>query len=190
MKLKTKGKKASDEENLENMDEYGLIDTERPVVFCQDPKSFIYNIMMERNMDIDNTLIKIGIDDGQGILKINVQITEHGSSGDCSKSRSKYSDGIAPKMQKLGSVKKLFILLAVPNIPELHENLACLLSEIDISSIDFSLSSDLKIVLMLLGKDSGACRHACPYCESCSPWDTVQVPNSLISLKNWHKKLG
>ena len=60
---------SSDEEML---DEEGLKDIVRPVVICKDPKEFVYLLMMERNLDPNHTQVKIGADDGQKIMKINV----------------------------------------------------------------------------------------------------------------------
>ena len=51
-----------------------LDEVERPVVVCKDTKHFIYDIIFERGMSVDDSLVKIGIDDGQGILKVNVQV--------------------------------------------------------------------------------------------------------------------
>ena len=43
------------------------------------------------------------------------------------------------------------------------------------------------LVLILLGKDSGSCRHACPYCEDGAPWNTPSRLNTLGSLLSWHE---
>ena len=78
VKLKHKPKKKKDdsdsEESDSNLDEDGLKDILRPVVVCTDPQEFLHKVMLERNMDVENTDIKIGADDGQKIFKINVQL--------------------------------------------------------------------------------------------------------------------
>ena len=53
--------------------------------------------------------------------------------------------GVAPKKPKEGSVHKLLMLLAVPNIQELHFNLKVLLAELGLDSLDFVITSDIKI---------------------------------------------
>ena len=79
LKLKPKKKKdddsdSDDSESDSEYDEDGLKDIVRPVALCKDPREFIYRVMMERNLDIENTDIKIGADDGQQIFNINVQL--------------------------------------------------------------------------------------------------------------------
>ena len=78
VKLKHKPKKKKDdsdsEESDSNLDEDGLKDILRPVIVCTDPQEFLHKVMLERNMDVENTDIKIGADDGQKIFKINVQL--------------------------------------------------------------------------------------------------------------------
>ena len=74
----------------ECLDDQGLRDIERPVDVCKDPNVLIYTAMRARNVDPDNTLVKIGADDGQQIFKINVQLTKY---DDCEseKDRTTYS---------------------------------------------------------------------------------------------------
>ena len=80
------------EQNHSELDQDGLKDIVRPVVVCSVPQEFIYKVMMERNMDIDNTDIKIGADDGHNIFKINVQLVSKEQKDSTSKSRASYSD--------------------------------------------------------------------------------------------------
>ena len=94
LKFKPKKKKSddesSDDEDFE-LDEEGCQDVVRPVVICKDPKEFIAKVMLERNLDPENTDIKIGADDGQGLFKLNVQLLSRGGEGEDS-SRARYSD--------------------------------------------------------------------------------------------------
>ena len=98
VKLKHKPKKKKDdsdsEESDSNLDEDGLKDILRPVVVCTDPQEFLHKVMLERNMDVENTDIKIGADDGQKIFKINVQLMSkiHEEVELDSKSRASYSE--------------------------------------------------------------------------------------------------
>ena len=80
----------SSDEEIE-LDDEGCVDIVRPVVICSDPAEFIAKVMVERNMDPENTVIKIGADDGQGLFKLNVQLFSR--EGETSTSgRAKYSD--------------------------------------------------------------------------------------------------
>ena len=115
-----------------------------------------------------------------------------------------FTKGVAAKKHKEGSVHKLLMLLAVPKIQELYYNMQVLLGELGLESLDFSVTSDIKMgniykvtknikfmftfsVLIMLGKDSGACRHACPFCEDGTPWKNPSKLNTLGSLLKWHE---
>ena len=181
LNLKLKPRKKSEEGKENYVDEHpeldndGCIDIVRPVVVCADPEELIYKVIHDHHMDPSNTEIKIGADDGQGIFKICVQILSK-ENGEPSKTKFKE-----------GGVHKLLILLAVPDIQELYSNLKILLQELRLEAMDFSVTSDLKIVLLLLGKDSGSCRHACIYCEDGAPWSNPSKLNTLGSLQAWHE---
>ena len=43
------------------------------------------------------------------------------------------------------------------------------------------------VVLIMLGKDSGSCRHACIYCEDGTPWKNPSKLNTFGSLKKWNE---
>ena len=99
MQLKHKPKKKktdiSEEEDSSDeeveLDDEGCLDIVRPVDICSDPGEFIAKVIVERNMDPEQTVIKIGADDGQGLFKLNVQLlSREGETG--SDGRAKYSD--------------------------------------------------------------------------------------------------
>jgi hypothetical protein len=64
--------------------------------------------------------------------------------------------------------------------------LKILLGELGLESLNFSITSDLKMVLIMLSKDSGSCRHACIYCEDGTHWNTPSKLNFFGSLQKWH----
>ena len=80
----------SSDEELE-LDDDGLQDIIRPVAVCRDPHEFVSKVMMDRNMTLDETDIKIGADDGQGLFKINIQLLSNEKQTEPT-SRAKYSD--------------------------------------------------------------------------------------------------
>ena len=100
MKFKHKPKQKKDdssedddsgEDDLE-LDEEGCQDIVRPVVICSDPQELIAKVMLDRNMDPDNTDIKIGADDGQGLFKLNVQLLSRDRENRDTTGRAKYED--------------------------------------------------------------------------------------------------
>ena len=57
--------------------------------------------------------------------------------------------GVASKKHKEGSVHKLLMLLAIPKIQELHYNLRVLLAELGLESLDFVITSDIKMGVLM-----------------------------------------
>ena len=95
MSLKYKPKKRKDDDTSEDeveddmeLDAEGCLNIDRPVVVCRDPQELVAKVMHDRNMNPENTLIKIGADDGQGLFKLNVQLM---SKDDKSENRDVYS---------------------------------------------------------------------------------------------------
>ena len=60
---------------------------------------------------------------------------------------------------------------------------------LDLQSVGkIGLNIDIKMMLDLLGKQSGACRHSCPYCECMAPWTCYCPANTLGSLQDHHAR--
>ena len=95
--------------------------------------------------------------------------------------RSKYSEGFSPQDFKLSSVKKLFIL-AVTCATETYKNVKAILETLGLEAVEFGYSLDLKMALILGGKQTAACRHCCPYCDGRMPWLTPGNPATIGSL--------
>ena len=93
------------------------------------------NLSMDRNLELR-------LDDGQNILKVTAQVLnqERDDNVEAKLKRAKYSEGVAPKERKAGGVNKHLIF-------------------------DWTVSSDMKLTLILIEKDQASCRHACPFCK-------------------------
>ena len=96
--------------------------------------------------------------------------------------RARHQDGVSGRQAKNSSVKKLMVVAAAPNTEESWENIETLLGELDIASLSACpFAVDMKVQLILLGKQTGASKHACPYGHGSAPFDS---PCPLITLKN------
>ena len=156
-------------------------EVEVPVVFANDVEDLAGLIMHECNLEPGTTVGQIGIDDGQGLVKIMMSLKEKDPE-ECSKNKKmKYSEGFAAKDFKLSGVKKLILLLVSPTT-ETHANLSSLLALLGIEAIDYGFSCDLKMVLLLLGKQPASSKHCCPYCVGSSPWIGNFDPVTIGSL--------
>ena len=83
--------------------------------------------------------------------------------------RSLYRDGFAPMAYKDAGVKKLIVLAMAP-CKETHENVEAMLKLLNITFLEFAYSADIKMILILMGKQGASCTHACPFCEGSKPW--------------------
>ena len=52
---------------------------------------------------------------------------------------------MASKSFKNSSVKKLMLLAVVPQVPENHPNMEVILGELNMESVEFSVSADVKM---------------------------------------------
>ena len=71
MKFKPKKKKDDDSDHSDDEDdlvvgEDGLVNIKREGVFCKDLDAFTNFLIDERGLNPDDTMIKVGMDDGQG----------------------------------------------------------------------------------------------------------------------------
>ena len=123
-----------------------------PVVYSNNVEGLASLLMAERGLSPENSLIQIGIDDGQHLLKVMMSVKEKDPDPVEPKlKKAKYEVGFAPQDFKMSGVKKLILLLVSPTT-ERHDNMAALLDLLKIDALDFGLCCDLKMVNILLGK--------------------------------------
>ena len=161
-----------------------------PGVICNDVEELVALVLHHRTQSPEDIDVKLGIDGGQGSLKVTLSLTLKPDSHDTSWSppskRFQYSDGYGSGDFKDSSVHKTLILALVPTMNESYVNLKMLLDKLNLNSLEYSLSEDIKVMLQTLGKQPAACSHPCPYCETSKP-DMLKAPhNTLASLCAWH----
>ena len=141
-----------------------------PVVYANDVEGLASLVMAERGLSPENSLVQIGIDDGQHLLKVMMSVKEKDPDPVEPKlKKAKYEEGFAPQDFKMSGVKKLILLLVSPTT-ERHDNMKALLDLLKMEALDFGLCCDLKMVNILLGKQSASSKFCCPFCLGCSPW--------------------
>ena len=136
---------------------------EKPVVVVKDVNSLIRYLLEEMDLDEGKTLLKVGIDDGQGFLKFCLLIVNK------------------HKNEAANSVKEVIILSAVPDVKESYENVYTLWKEVGINDIEgnVKLGADLKIYNIVLG--IGTHSSSCP-CYICDARDLVIIDHSFLIL--------
>lgn len=146
-----------------------LEDVMKPAVFATDTQDLAGKIMMERNLRPEDCIIQVGIDDGQNMIKVMMTIKEKEVVPDEKGKKAKYREGYCPGEFKNSGVKKLIVLFVSPTC-ERHDNISTILKELGLEAIDFAYSADLKMLLIICGKQAASCKHCCPFCDGTSPW--------------------
>ena len=55
------------------------------------------------------------------------------------------------------------------SLNEKYHNLRLIVDKLNISSLDYKVSEDLKVLLQMVGKQAVTSKHPCPYCMTSSP---------------------
>jgi hypothetical protein len=77
---------------------------------------------------------------GQQFMKITLSMQEQ--TGGNEEAGAYKNDG----------VKRILVLAIVKDIPETYDNVLLLLNELDIDCVSYAISSDLKLINIILGK--------------------------------------
>merc|ERR1711872_1101262 len=80
MKIKQKQKAETDPKDVgiaPDLDEKGYVTVERIGVFCNDCDSLLKKLLSIREMNPHETTVLVGLDDGQGLLKVCMTVQEN-----------------------------------------------------------------------------------------------------------------
>ena len=144
--------------------------------------------LQSRDTNFKDVEVKVGIDGGQGFLKVTVSMTKGPVNDEPSSKRSKYQDGYGAKEFKDTSVYKCLILACLPTMDESYPCLKNLMDVLEVESLDYSMSQDIKVMLQVIGKQCAASTHPCPYCEAKIPLLLKSKLNTISSLLAHHNK--
>lgn len=157
------------ENNVKKKKIQKLIEVEKTVVCARDVEELACFIMEERNLSPEDSSAQVGIDVGQGLIKFMLTVKRKEKDNKQKGKKMKYNEGFQFNQFKLSGVKKLLVLLVSPTI-ETYENIAGLMGELRLDAVDFGYSCDLKMILLLCGKQSASSKYCCPFCTDCAPW--------------------
>ena len=135
-----------------NFSEYAIVTT--------DITGLIDKVLLERQLDKKDALIRIGLDGGGGFLKVCLSIFNLDNA--VSK-----SSNLAKKFKDSG-VKKVFVIGIAPGVPENYINMKKLWLSIGLDKLkyDFTIATDLKLCNILLGLMSHSSMHPCCWCDT------------------------
>lgn len=143
----------------------------RPVIMVRDTSALIHFIMKHRRYDPQNTLIKLGMNGGQGFFKITLNLVKIKSDTEDTADKKRVKAAAADS-----GVKGLMLLCVVPDIQELYENVEVCIDGLDLNDIDYKVATDLKLANVIAGIQSHGSRHPCCFCETTSGiWEPVRL---------------
>ena len=138
-----------------------MLEKDTPIVYCNDIEEHVAMVLHRKNQETNDVEIKLGVDGGQGFLKITLSITLKPELTN-NKIPEKLSkcDEHAWKDFKDSSVHKT-IILAI--LPQKCHNLRIILVKLNISSLNYTVAEDLKVLLQMVGKQTTTSKHPFPY---------------------------
>lgn len=101
--------------------------------------------------------------------------------------------------QKFSGINKLIIIALAENANESYDNVEYLFSLINLNAlcgvVNYVISSDLKLIMCLLGLQTCAATHPCPWCEVkyinlLSKGDQRTFENIVHNFENWESQGG
>ena len=115
----------------------------------------------------ENLLLKIGLDEDGGFLKVCLSLVLLDDSEQSSmKRRRSLSESPCTPFKDSG-VKRLLLLAVVPSVQENYENLLKLLINLGLHTFEeLYIASDLKLTNFLLGIMAHGATHPCAWCDS------------------------
>ena len=131
-KLKLEAYYHCEDMEFEMKKEDSTVDTiVRPTFLCHDMNELKELIAQERDINLDDCLLKFSIDKGNEKLKCGLNIIEKVSPNtELTKKRARYEEGIAPCLHKSSSANMMQILAMVPSIQESYYNLKIILDNL------------------------------------------------------------
>lgn len=162
------------------------------MVFCNDVCSFVSRVCALRNVCVEDSELKLGLDDGKGFLKLVLCILSKDDTFESAPKRRKRKDGIKKKSLKSAGVRMCFILAAVC-CPEKYENLRKIFEATNIGALVEShkmhLSCDLKTTNILLGLGPHSSKRPCAYCEGeRGLWDASNSLRTTNGIAEKHQE--
>ena len=136
---------------------------ESPLVFCCDLVGFIETLAHLRGYNFTDMAEKIGMDSGKGHCRMVLTLYDdedliHTSTGN----RVTREQGIGAGQQyKLTGRKKIMILASAPKVPENYHNCSIIINKVDINSVAYRFTGDLKIYNILGGLMSASSKCPC-----------------------------
>ena len=159
---------------------------EKTLVYCTNLDELIRRLVESRELDEETMTVKIGLDGGQGSLKVCLSVVTKEENMETG--RRRFSEGVANKENKLGSVHRLIVLACMADAPENYCTVKLMLDKLSMSDFSYTVSSDIKMLSILLGKSTGNLTHGCIFCSASKPLTSEGQLYTLGMLRDLNEK--
>ena len=140
----------------------------KDLVYVKDPSDLIMHICDERNIVLQEAMIRIGIDGGQSSLKVVMNIFDPNEP-----------EAVGSDNQKYTGVNKMIVLALVRDVQETYSNLELIFEKSKLRDLKFKLACDLKVLNIIAGLSAHGGKHACLYCNG-----TIDQSGELRTIAN------
>ena len=137
-----------------------------PLVYCSDITGFVETLASLRGYNFTDMAQKVGMDSGKGHLRMVLTMYDEDELMNNTKDRVVRSGGIGSgSSYKLTGRRKIMILASAPGVPENYHNCALIMEKVDINSLLYTFTGDLKLYNLVGGIMSSSSKCPCIYCE-------------------------
>ena len=158
----------------------------KTLIYCNDVCTLVIRLLEHRELDESNIDIKYGLDGGQGSLKVTLSIMEKDEI--VKTGRQTYAEGVGAKKNTSGSTYKLMVLAVMHDAPETYETVKMMMDKLEFDNFPTTITSDIKMLLLLIGKCGGNLTHGCVYCSAAKPLTEEGELYKLSDLHTLHLK--
>ena len=132
----------------------------KAVIVTSDPPGLVKAVTQARG--VESCRYHLGMDGGGGFLKICLNIIANPRTPTKSPLAKRH---VGSERFRDTGVKKLFVVGIVAGVPETYHNVKTLLEASKVTSISFSLATDMKLANILCGIMQHSSVHPCCWCE-------------------------
>ena len=151
------------------------------LVYVTDLKEFVNFVIVERALNKEVVLVRIGIDGVQGSLKVVCSIFESDYDPEIT-----FTNKEGPGNWLTGA-NRLLVLAIAENLQERYENLWTVVKKLKLKEIDYYLACDLKLINSLLSISSHSGKFACPYCDGAMTLESGNLRTFSSLAENYNK---
>ena len=157
---------------------------EKTLIYCNNVSELVLRLLEDRGLEQTKTDAKFGLDKGRDSLKLTLSLMEKEER--MKTGRQTYADGVGGKKHTSGSTYKLMVLALLYDTPETYETVKIMMEKLQFENFPATITSDIKMLLLLIGKSGGNLSHGCVFCDAAKPLDKEGTLYRLSDLHTWH----